>query len=254
MKKFISILLIVGIMFSEFGQNILQYEEFDWKYIQSDYFDIYFYDNGFIHSQLVEEESTKAYKKISNHLNWDLSERYSIILHNSHNDFQQTNVINMYMREGIGGVTELYKNRIVIPFDGSLKEFKHVLHHEMVHMFINDMLYGGSVRNMMYSNVQPIPLWMNEGLAEFLAHKWDANSEMWARDLAINGKGLPSMNQLNGYLAYRGGQSIWKFITEEWGEEIIAELFWKIKKTGRLDRAIKSAMGIDLEGLLEKMA
>ena len=35
------------------------------------------------------------------------------------------------------------------------------------------------------------------------------------------------MNQLNGYLAYRGGQSIWKFITEEWGEEIIAELFWK---------------------------
>ena len=252
MKKIISILLIVGIAFSEFGQNILQYEEFDWKYIQSDYFDIYFYDNGFIHSQLVEEESTKAYKKISNHLNWDLSERYSIILHNSHNDFQQTNVINMYMREGIGGVTELYKNRIVIPFDGSLKEFKHVLHHEMVHMFINDMLYGGSVRNMMYSNVQPIPLWMNEGLAEFLAHKWDANSEMWARDLAINGQGLPAMNQLNGYLAYRGGQSIWKFITEEWGEEIIAELFWKIKKTGRLDRAIKSTMGIDLEGLLEK--
>ena len=29
---------------------------------------------------------------------------------------------------------------------------------------------------------------MNEGLAEFLAHKWDANLEMWARDLAINGK------------------------------------------------------------------
>ena len=252
MKKIISILLLIGISFSEFGQNILQYEEFDWKYIQNDYFDIYFYDNGFIHSQLVEQESTKAYKKISNHLNWDLSERYSIILHNSHNDFQQTNVISMYMREGIGGVTELYKNRIVIPFDGSLKEFKHVLHHEMVHMFINDMLYGGSVRNMMYSNVQPIPLWMNEGLAEFLAHKWDANSEMWARDLAINGQGLPAMNQLNGYLAYRGGQSIWKFITEEWGEEIIAELFWKIKKTGRLDNAIKSAMGIDLEGLLEK--
>ena len=67
----------------------------------------------------------------------------------------QTNVINMYMREGIGGVTELHKNRIVIPFDGfAVKEFKHVPHHEMVHMFINDMLYGGSVRNMMYSNVQ----------------------------------------------------------------------------------------------------
>ena len=123
MNKILSILLVTTFSLSEFGQNILQYEEFDWKYIQSDYFDIYFYDNGFIHSQLVEQESAKAYKKISNRLNWDLTERYSIILHNSHNDFQQTNVINMYMREGIGGVTELYKNRIVIPFDGSLKEF-----------------------------------------------------------------------------------------------------------------------------------
>ena len=252
MNKIVSILLIAGISFAEFGQNILQYEEFDWKYIQNDYFDIYFYDNGFIHSQLVDQESSNAYEKISNRLNWDLSERYSIILHNSHNDFQQTNVINMYMREGIGGVTELYKNRIVIPFDGSLKEFKHVLHHEMVHLFINDMLYGGSLRNMIYSNVTPIPLWMNEGLAEFLARKWDSNSEMWARDLAINGEGLPTMNQLNGYLAYRGGQSIWRFITDEWGEEIIAEIFWKIKKKGRLDKALKSAMGVDLEGLLDK--
>ena len=121
----------------------------------------------------------------------------------------------------------------------------------MVHLFINDMLYGGSVKNMIYSNVQPIPLWMNEGLAEFLANKWDANSEMWARDLAINGEGLPNMNQLNGYLAYRGGQSIWKFITDEWGEEIIAEVFWKIKKKGNLNNAIKSAMGINLEGLLK---
>ena len=42
------------------------------------------------------------------------------------------------MYEGIGGVTELYKNRVVIPFDASNKEFKHVIHHELVHAFIND--------------------------------------------------------------------------------------------------------------------
>ena len=30
----------------------------------------------------------------------------------------------MYLREGIGGVTELMKNRMVIPYDGDAKEFK----------------------------------------------------------------------------------------------------------------------------------
>ena len=101
-----------------------------------------------LNNYFIKKETDEAYNKISNYLNWELKDRYTIIMHNSHNDFQQTNVINTYMQEGIGGVTELYKNRIVIPFDGSLKEFKHVIHHEMVHLFINDMLYGGSVKNM----------------------------------------------------------------------------------------------------------
>ena len=193
-------IILFQIGLSQFGQNILQYEKFDWQYIQSKYFDIYFYDEGIKTKDFVEHESNEAYEKISNYLNWNLKDRYTIILHNSHNDFQQTNVINMYMSEGIGGVTELYKNRVVIPFDGSLIDLKHVLHHELVHLFINDKIYGGSVKNKIYSNVKSIPLWMNEGLAEYLATPWNTNSEMWVRDIAINGGELPSLYQLNGYL------------------------------------------------------
>ena len=243
--------ILVQILFSQFGQNILQYEKFDWQYVQTKYFDIYFYEDGIINKDFVSSESEKAYEKISNYLNWPLKDRYTIILHNSHNDFQQTNVINIYMQEGIGGVTELYKNRIVIPFDGSLSELEHVLHHEMVHLFINEMLYGGSVSNMIYSNVKPIPLWMNEGLAEYLSSKWNSNSEMWIRDIALNGGNLPNFNQLNGYLAYRGGHSVWNFITNRWGDEIIAEIFWNLKKGGSLDKVFKNTLGVDLKGLLE---
>ena len=244
-------IILVQIMFSQFGQNILQYEKFDWQYIQTKYFDIYFYEDGIVNKDFINSESEKAYKKISNYLNWELKDRYTIILHNSHNDFQQTNVINIYMQEGIGGVTELYKNRIVIPFDGSLSELKHVLHHEMVHLFINDMLYGGSVSNMIYSNVKPIPLWMNEGLAEYLSSKWNSNSEMWIRDIAINGGDFPHFNQLNGYLAYRGGHSIWNFIANKWGDEIIAEIFWDLKKLGNLNKVFENTLGVDLQGLLD---
>ena len=244
-------IILAQIMFSQFGQNILQYDKFDWQYIQTKYFDIYFYEDGIVNKDFISLESEKAYEKISNYLNWKIKDRYTIILHNSHNDFQQTNVINMYMQEGIGGVTELYKNRIVIPFDGSLSELEHVLHHEMVHLFINDMLYGGSVTNMIYSNVKPIPLWMNEGLAEYLSTKWNSNSEMWIRDIAINGGNLPNFNQLNGYLAYRGGHSIWSFITNRWGDESISELFWELKRIGNLDKTFENTLGVNMEGLLE---
>ena len=69
--------------------------------------------------------------------------------------------------------------------------------------------------NMQNQSITPIPLWMNEGLAEFISFTWNAESEMWVRDLIINGDKLPSLNELNGFLAYRGGQSIWKFLVEK---------------------------------------
>ena len=75
-------------------------------------------------AEFVAKESLKSYDIISNAIGWKLKNRIPIIVYNSHNDFQQTNIIDMYMPEGVGGVTELYKNRVVIPFDGNNQQFK----------------------------------------------------------------------------------------------------------------------------------
>ncbi len=247
------IYFLFSTLWGQFGQNIVQYENFDWNYIQSKHFDIYYYEKGRKHAEFTAKEAEIAYLKIADRLNWSLKNRVSIIIYNSHNDFQQTNVIDSYMFEGIGGVTELYKNRIVIPYDGSHQQFKHVIHHELVHAFINDCVYGGNLRNMINNAVEVvIPMWMNEGLAEFLSSGWDANSEMWIRDLAINASELPDFSQLTGYMAYRGGQSVWNFITDKWGEESIAEIFYQIKKEGKLDLGVKKALGLDLKNLNKK--
>ena len=98
-------------------------------------------------ADFTAEEAELAYMRISDLFNWRLKQRVSIIVYNSHNDFQQTNIVTPHMGEGVGGVTELFKNRMLIPYNGSLQEFKHVIYHELVHVFINDNLYGGSIIN-----------------------------------------------------------------------------------------------------------
>jgi len=222
--KYLIYIQFISMALGQFGQNIVQYDDFTWHFIQSKHFDIYYAEDGRSHAEFTADEAEAAYLKISDRLNWRLKSRVSIIVYNSHNDFQQTNVVDSYMFEGIGGVTELYKNRIVIPFDASNQEFKHVIHHELVHAFINDSVYGGSLKNMVASSIKVhIPMWMNEGLAEYLSSGWDTNSEMWIRDLAINGGEFPQIRQLTGYMAYRGGQSVWNFITEKWGEADLKE-------------------------------
>ena len=185
--------------------------------------------------------------------NWSLKDRVSIVVYPSHNDFQQTNIISSHLPEGVGGVTELLKNRVVIPFDGSYKEFKHVIYHELVHAFINDCVYAGNLKSMMANSIKVrVPMWMNEGLAEYIAEKWSSNSDMWIRDLVLNGDNLPHINQLNGYWAYRGGQSVWNFIAEKWGEESIAEIIRQIKRKGTISKGLKAAISIDTEALNDR--
>ena len=245
------ILILLGTTFAtQFGKNIVQYNEFDWYYTQTKHFDIYVSDSSGYHLEFLKENSEDAYKKIESLFNWSLRERVSIIVYPSHNDFQQTNVISSHLPEGVGGVTELLKNRVVIPFDGSLKEFQHVLYHELVHAFINDCVYGGSLKSMMANSIKArIPLWMNEGLAEYISDKWSSNSDMWIRDLVLNGENLPHINQLTGYWAYRGGQSVWNFITQKWGEESISEIINQIKIKSDVSMGLKAAIAVDIDEL-----
>jgi predicted metalloprotease with PDZ domain len=69
------------------------------------------------------------------------------------------------LSEGIQGFTELFKNRVVIQFTGSYKQFRHLIHHELVHAVMNDMFYGGSIQNIIANNISlQFPLWFSEGL------------------------------------------------------------------------------------------
>ena len=160
-----------------FGQNKVQYRDFDWNFISSPQFDIYYYGNEIELAHFTMAAAGEAYEQIAKHLRWNLKKRVPIIVYHSHNEFQQTNVIAQYMQEGIGGVTELFKNRIVIPFEGDYAAFRHVIHHELVHAMINDLVYGGRMQNVISGQIRlQIPLWANEGLAEYLSSNWDTQA------------------------------------------------------------------------------
>ena len=125
----ISILFIQALFGQYFGQNKVQYNEFDWNFIVSPNFNVYYYGDNHDLAIFTSKVAEESLDQIGKHLRWRSQKPIKIIVYTSHNDFQQTNIVNVYMSEGIGGVTELYKNRIVIPFEGSYAQFKHVIHH-----------------------------------------------------------------------------------------------------------------------------
>jgi len=235
-----------------FGQNKVQYKKFDWWYIQTSHFDIYFSQNGEYLADFTAAAAESAYTMISKSFRYQINNRIPIMVYNSHNDFQQTNVISEYLEEGTGGVTELFKNRMVIPFEGNYRMFRHVIHHELVHAVFNDMFYGGSIQSIISNNIRlQLPMWFNEGMAEYQSLHWDTNSDMFMRDATIHTY-LPPIDYLSGYFAYRGGQSVWYYIANKYGEQKIAEILNRIRGTRNVDQGFRSALGLSVSELNER--
>lgn len=235
-----------------FGKNKVQYKKFNWFYIQTDHFDIYFSEGGEKIAEFSATAAESAYASISKSFRYQLVNRVPIIVTNSHNDFQQSNVVSEYLEEGIGGVTELFKNRVLIPFEGNYKQFRHVIHHELVHAVVNDMFYGGSIQSIIANNITlQLPLWFNEGIAEYEAQKWETDSDMFLRDATVH-EYLPPINRLGGYFAYRGGQSLWWYIANKYGQQKIGDILNRIKSTRSVEAGFRGAIGLGLEELNER--
>lgn len=256
MKKYILAFFVLlscySISQAQFGQNKVNYKNYDWYFIQSKHFDVYFTKGGEKAAEFTAKYAEESLQKIQQDINYQISARIALIVYNSHNDFQETNVTDEYLSGGTGGFTEPFKNRVVFPFEGSYKKFHHVIAHELVHAIMRDMYYGGTIQNIVSRGITlQLPLWFWEGTAEFLSQGWETNSDMFIRNAIMN-DALPDIPQLNGYLAYRGGQSLFRFISDTYGRQKIGELLNRIQNLGSLEPALKASIGIGLEELNER--
>src|SRR3990172_7219853 len=242
-----------GVIFSQFGQNKVQYVNFEWKFMQSKHFDIYFAQGGESIARFTADAAESSLVSLQNNIGYPIKNRIPIIVFNSHNEFQQNNAVDEYLPEGVGGVTELFKNRILVPFEGDYDKFRHVIHHELLHAYMNDMYYGGSIQNIISQNIRlQFPIWFSEGMAEYQSLNGnDKANDMFIRDAVIYDY-LPEVSYIGGYLAYRGGQSFFAWLADEYGQDKIGDMMQQIKALGDVDEGFEDVYKLTLEELSEK--
>jgi Tol biopolymer transport system component len=90
-----------------------------------------------------------------------------------------------------------------------------------------------------------LPLWMVEGLAEYLTlGGTDNNTAMWLHDAVLRND-LPTIKQLaedGRYFPYRYGQALWAYIAGRWGDDTIPALFRAALMRG-VDEGILRVLG-----------
>ncbi len=235
-----------------FGKNKPRYETLDFEVLHSPHFDLHYYlQNEAVRNQFAADaENWYALHKA---VLQDSFYQNPILLYNDHADFQMTSAISSQIGVGTGGVTEGLKNRLIMPLTFTNQQTHHVLGHEMVHVFQYHMLSaGGKIDPQAMSN---IPLWMIEGLAEYLSiGKVDAHTAMWMRDAVLNSD-VPSIKALNSYkyFPYRYGQAFWAFLAGSYGDNVIRPFFNETAQYG-IDQAVKNTFGITRKEMSDKFS
>lgn len=238
-----------------FGRNKVQYTNFDFKVIQTEHFDVYYYPREREAAMDGARMAERAYAKLSKVLNHEFRERKPIILYASHSDFLQTNATEVG-GEGTGGVTDFARNRAVMPFTGSYADFEHVLIHEMVHQFQYDIWSRGRAGAGLQTLIAIAPpLWFAEGMAEYLSQgPIDPETAMWLRDASLEGK-LPTIDQMTAdpyeFFPYRFGHGLWSYIAERWGDEAVGAIL-KATLAGGIEPAFRRTIGLSLSQLSDQ--
>lgn len=239
------VLLTSGVSFG-FGKNKIVYKDFKWSIYHSTHFDVYFYEEEQDTLQKVVNYAESAYDELSRAFNFQIAKKIPLIYYATHSDFEQTNVILMFIPEGIGAFAEPAKNRMVLPIDMPDEKLLQLIKHELTHIFEYEILFQGRLGKELTSNP---PTWLMEGLASFMAKDEDSKDRMVLRDAVVNDQ-VPSVGvPIGGYFAYRFGHAVFRFMEARWGMDGLRDFIYEYRNTlgSSLEKPIKRAFDLTVE-------
>jgi hypothetical protein len=213
-----------------FGKNQVRYDAFEWFHYETDHFVIYYYPEIEPHLERMAGYAESAYQHVSSELKHDLAHKVPLILFQTSSEFQQQNVIPGAAQEGVGAFAEPTRNRIVMPMDEPPDLLYRLIVHELTHQFDYDIVPASLVR-------QSTPLWIHEGLADYMTGFWRPLDLMSVRDAAVADI-IPKMSKLQGYsdvggarMIYNLGHAIFEFIEARWGKEGLRQYLFALRKS-----------------------
>ncbi|MBI3047908.1 MAG: PD40 domain-containing protein [Acidobacteria bacterium] len=213
-----------------YGKNQIRYDTFRWRIYTTDHFEIYYYPEIEQHLERVAAYAESAYQHISSELKYDLAFKIPLILFKTSSEFQQQNVIPGAAQEGVGAFAEPTRYRIVMPLDEPPDLLYRLIVHELTHQFEFDIIPTSLIR-------RSVPLWVNEGLSDYMTGIWRPIDLMTVRDAAVADI-IPKMTNLEGYTAtgsirmiYNLGHAVFEFIESRWGKEGIRQYLFSLRKS-----------------------
>lgn len=227
----------------EFGQNRVQYHDFDWVSHESEHFITYYYPGGQEIGKFVIIAAEDRVKQLEEKLNYILGPKIEILIYNDITDLAQTNIGIAEGRYNIGGTNETEGTKLFLYFDGNHSNLLNLLEKELAKIYLNSMMAGRNfaevIQNAVFLN---LPNWYIDGLASYFGEEWSVHHDEKLRKF-WNETSKPSFSKLSQIDPEFAGHALWYYIYEQYGNTGVKNILYLTRINRSINKGFQFAIG-----------
>lgn len=254
------ILMIFGIQISmaqggtqvSFGQNRVQYHDFDWLSHESEHFITYFYPGGQELGKFVIIAAEDRIKMLEERLNYTLSSKIEILIYNDITDLAQTNIGISEGIYNVGGTNYSDGTKLFLYFDGNHSNMLNMLEKELAKVYLNTMMAGRNfaevVQNAVFLN---LPDWYIAGLAAYIGEEWNVKNDDRLRKY-WNEYPKASFSNLVQNDPEFAGHALWYYIFEKYGSSGIKNILYLTRINRGVNKGFTFALGKSYDDIISE--
>ncbi|MBB6459934.1 PD40 domain-containing protein [Flammeovirga kamogawensis] len=237
----------------KFGKNRVQYEVFDWSYIETEHFELYYYGYGITIAKIAGEIAEREYQNVTETVGYAPYYKTKILVYNSIQDLRQSNIGLNQQGYAITGQTSFIRSEVEVAFSGSKYIFEEDIKRSIADALIFEMMYGGSLKDMIKSSyLMNLPNWFIVGASDYISRGWSREMDDKVRDFfSRHPKKFPNIRFLEGDDAKIVGQSIWNYLVEIYGKSNMASILNLTRIVRDEKVAIQNTLGISYEEFID---
>ncbi len=235
-----------------FGKNRIQYRSFDWLYLSGENFDVYYYDGRRAVATEALQYLESEFDRITDLIGYAPYYKTRIFLYNSLADQRQSNVGLNRTEYTVNGEIEFIKPYIEVSYLGTGQEFKRELLFKVSDLMINEMMYGGNLKEIFQSALlMNLSDWFVKGASEYVAKGWTSEMDDYIREV-IRTKRINKIFRLSGREAAVVGQSFWNFIAEKYGKSSISNILNYTRITRKEEQSVLITLGVSYKQVIKE--
>lgn len=231
LRKPAAILLAAGLLFFYnslqgqvnsviFGKNRIQYHKFNWRFYQTENFNVYFTQNGLELAkyvlQVAEQElpSLEAFTEIA------MQRQANIILYNSYDDKQATNIgLGNTLQPEMPGQTQLVNNKMILYFNGDHADLRRQIREGIARILVDNRLFGDNIGEVAgNAALLDLPTWLTDGYVSYAAENWSAQWDDALRNALLSGR-YNTFYSLAYDEPVLAGHAFWHYVETQYKKE-----------------------------------